>query len=81
MVTLCYSLPSYTETHVHHASYAQTCTLPGGKLVTAMEAVITRLNAELNPIRHLLALVGAHHIVHVSRVGVNSYRDIQIRIV
>ena len=29
------------------------------------------LNAELNPIRHLLALVGAHHILHVSRVRVN----------
>ena len=29
------------------------------------------LNAELNPIRHLLALVGARHIVHVSRIWVN----------
>ena len=28
------------------------------------------LNAELNPIRHLLALVGARHFVHVSRVRV-----------
>jgi hypothetical protein len=28
------------------------------------------LNAELNPICHLLALVGAHHIVHVSRLRV-----------
>ena len=28
------------------------------------------LNAELNPICHLLALVGAHHILHVSRVRV-----------
>ena len=26
------------------------------------------LNAELNLIRHLLALVGAHHILHFSRV-------------
>ena len=30
------------------------------------------LNAELNPIRHLLALVGTRHIVHVSRLRVNS---------
>jgi hypothetical protein len=30
------------------------------------------LNAELNPICHLLALVGAHHILHVSRVRVNK---------
>ena len=29
------------------------------------------LNAELNPIRHLIALVEARHIVHVSRVKVN----------
>jgi hypothetical protein len=28
------------------------------------------LNTELNPIRHLLALAGAHHFVHVSRIGV-----------
>ena len=32
---------------------------------------INPLNAELNPIRHLLALVGARHIVHVSRVRAN----------
>ena len=25
-------------------------------------------NAELNPIRHLLALVGARHIVHIRRI-------------
>jgi Fe2+ or Zn2+ uptake regulation protein len=29
------------------------------------------LNAELNPIRHLLALAGAHHFVDVSRIRVN----------
>jgi len=29
-------------------------------------------NAELNPICHLLALLGAHHILHVSRVKVND---------
>jgi hypothetical protein len=28
------------------------------------------LNAELSPIRHLLALAGAHHFVHVSRIRV-----------
>ena len=30
------------------------------------------LNAELNPICHLLALLGPHHIPHVSRIRVNS---------
>jgi hypothetical protein len=29
------------------------------------------LNAELNPICQLLALIGAHHILHVSRIRVN----------
>jgi len=30
------------------------------------------LKAELNPIYHLLALLGAHHILHVSRLWVNG---------
>jgi hypothetical protein len=30
------------------------------------------LNTELNPICHLLSLLGAHHILHISRVRVNS---------
>jgi len=30
------------------------------------------LNAELNPICHLLALLGAHHILHVSRLRVKG---------
>jgi hypothetical protein len=34
--------------------------------------VLNPLKAELNPIRHLLALVGARHIVHVSRIRFNS---------
>ena len=28
------------------------------------------LNSKLNPICHLLALLGAHHILHVSRIRV-----------
>jgi len=32
--------------------------------------MINPLNAELNPIFHLLALLGAHHILHVSRIRV-----------
>jgi len=30
------------------------------------------LNAELNPICHLLALLGVHHFLHISRIRVNS---------
>jgi len=32
--------------------------------------LINPLNAQLNPICHLLALLGAHHILHVSRMRV-----------
>jgi hypothetical protein len=32
------------------------------------------LNAELNPICHLLALLGAYHILHVSRIRVKPNR-------
>ena len=35
---------------------------------------INPLNGELNPICHLLALIGAHHILHVSRIRVNDER-------
>jgi hypothetical protein len=33
--------------------------------------LLNPLNAELNPIRHLLALAGAHQFVDVSRIRVN----------
>jgi transposase len=33
---------------------------------------INPLNVELNPICHFLALIGAHSILHVSRIGVKS---------
>jgi len=37
--------------------------------ITAEEKFyIDPLNVELNPICHLLALFGAHHILHVSRL-------------
>ena len=40
--------------------------------VLSMEIdVFNPLNAELNPICHLLALLGAHHILHVGRIRVN----------
>ena len=38
---------------------------------------INPLNAELNPIRHLLALVGVRHIVHVSRIRVKERTQIE----
>ena len=34
------------------------------------------LNAELNPICHLLALLEAHHILHVSRIRVKTEKKL-----
>ena len=34
--------------------------------------VLNPLNAELNPICHLLALLGVHHFLHLSRIRVKS---------
>ena len=41
---------------------------------------INPLNAELNPICHLLALAGAHHFVHVSRVRVKAFQSAELQI-
>ena len=50
--------------------YKNLCLLSTGnfKRQPKIAAVIclNPLNTELNPVRHLLALVGARHIVHVS---------------
>jgi len=39
-------------------------------LTAKTPSLLNPLNAELNPICHLLALLGAHHILHVSRIRV-----------
>ena len=42
-------------------------------LLTFLKRVLLNpLNAELNPICYLLALLGTHHFLHVSRIGVKS---------
>jgi hypothetical protein len=41
---------------------------------SVLEASFIPLNDELNPICHLLALLGAHHILHVSRIRVKHQR-------
>ena len=43
--------------------------------------LINPLNADLNPICHLLALLGAHHILHVNRIMVKAgHRKIRYEI-
>jgi hypothetical protein len=38
-----------------------------------LKVCLNPLNAQLNPICHLLALLGAHHILDVSRLRVNLF--------
>jgi hypothetical protein len=38
-----------------------------------VSACINTLNAELNPVCHLLTLLGAHHIFHVGRIRVKEW--------
>jgi hypothetical protein len=45
-----------------------------GKIMKINDLIFKPLNAELNPICHLLALLGAHPILHVSRVRVKGKR-------
>jgi len=40
--------------------------------VTRHEIALNPLNSELNPICYLLALLGAHHFLHVSKIRVKS---------
>jgi hypothetical protein len=42
-------------------------------VVTSADLAFNPLNNELNAICHLLALLGAHHILHVSRIRVKAY--------
>jgi hypothetical protein len=43
-----------------------------GMHTRSLYLVLNPLNAELNPICHLLALLGVHHFLHVSRIRVNN---------
>ena len=74
----------YQEGHDHLMSYIclgdhDVLLTNGRNLSTTMHAsvqgivdgVFNPLTAELNPFRHLLALVGARHIVHFNRIRVN----------
>ena len=61
-------------THVHrfpNSFFALLHISVPSRLYSADTDLVNPLTAELNPIRHLLALVGARHIVHVSRIRVN----------
>ena len=49
------------------------CVFSGaGAIMCQYVSQINPLNAELNPICYLLALLGAHHFLHVGRIRVKS---------
>jgi hypothetical protein len=52
---------------------------PIESLSACTRAHFNPLNADLNPICHLLALLGSHHILHVSRIRVKfTFNDISL---
>ena len=46
------------------------CHQRSAEMIANSQVVINPLNPELNPICYLLALLGAHHFLHVSRIRV-----------
>jgi hypothetical protein len=62
----------YSFTRASHCSVAQV-TLIHNSLSCFFNIWVNPLNGELNPICHLLALSGAHHILHVSWVRVKGH--------
>ena len=48
----------------------------GIQRVFTTQCLINPLNAELKPICHLMALLGAHLIFHVNRIRVTSHRNL-----
>ena len=60
-------LPVYRKRKIFHG-YARSLKCTSGSVLWT----INPLNPELNPIGYLLALLGAHHFLHVSRVRVKS---------
>ena len=49
------------------------CTGLGDEMVTSTDSVCNPVNTKLYPICHLLALLGARQILHVSRVRVKLF--------
>jgi len=62
---MCVYIYIYTHTHTHTQTHTGC---PGGNVSDFGRMFLNPLNAELNPIFHLLLLFGAQHILHVSRI-------------
>ena len=58
------SVPCWYQSHI-------PCYQPQCHNCAQLSTIFNPLNPELNPICYLLALLGAHHFLHVSRIRVN----------
>jgi len=75
-----FSVPIQTDAEAHTVSFTKgTGSFPGVKRPgrgveqpPPTSAEFKPLNSKLNPICHLMALLGAHHILHVSRIRVKE---------
>jgi len=68
-----HQIPVYTLLSPIRATCPAVCHLPYWIISTTVPYMwchINPLNPELNPICYLLALLGAHHFLHVSRIRV-----------
>jgi hypothetical protein len=62
-----------SNTHALTINFIQYCQMLWPlNLLLFSKSTLNPLNAELNPLYHLLALLGAHRILHVSRIRVKS---------
>jgi len=55
-----------------------TRNVPYGCAIFGLSYHINPFHAELNPICHLLALLGAHHIFHVSGLRVEAHLCLKV---
>ena len=62
----------YTERHKTNNTYNNKTEIKKSFIILCVKYTLNVLNAELNPICYLLALLGAHHFLHVSRIRVKS---------
>ena len=66
--TVSIHMRTYLETSRKYLDLGSVITISKTKLFSEM--YVNPLNPELNPICYLLALLGAHHFLHVSRIRV-----------
>jgi hypothetical protein len=70
-LTICYTTPTQPTVYRQHAAHGTVLRYPQKSL--KWEKAFNPLNTKLNPICHLLALLGAHPIFHVRRLRVKPF--------